>query len=119
MDLLGRPFDKYDYLTFGALILLLVAVMAVVLFIMGLPGKIAIKRNHPHAESVNVMGWMGFLAVVPWVHAFMWAFHDSVTIDLRRFPKEERDEVRKEIARLSGRPEPEAPPDEAPPETEA
>jgi hypothetical protein len=48
---------------------------------------------------------MGFLAVVPWVHAFMWAFHDSVTIDLRRFPEEERDAIRKEIARLGGKPE--------------
>jgi hypothetical protein len=78
--------------------------MGLVLFVMGLPGKIAIKRNHPHAEAVNVMGWMGFLAVVPWVHAFMWAFHDSVTIDLRRFPEEERDAIRKEISRLGGKP---------------
>jgi hypothetical protein len=104
MDLLSRPLDGYDYLTLAALILLLLAVMGLVLFVMGLPGKIAIKRNHPHAEAVNVMGWMGFLAVVPWVHAFMWAFHDSVTIDLRRFPEEERDAIRKEISRLGGKP---------------
>jgi hypothetical protein len=52
------------------------------------------------------MGWMGFLAIVPWVHAFMWAFHDSVTVDLRRFPKEEGDAVRKENERLSGKSKP-------------
>ncbi|WP_371171060.1 DUF3302 domain-containing protein [Aliiroseovarius sp. 2305UL8-7] len=103
MGLLGRPLDYYDYLTFGALLLILLAVMGVILFLMGLPGKIAIKRNHPHAESVRMMGWMGFLAVVPWLHAFMWAFHDSMTVDLRRFPKEERDAVRKEIERLGGK----------------
>ncbi|MBY8974527.1 DUF3302 domain-containing protein [Rhodobacteraceae bacterium NNCM2] len=116
MGLLDRPLDHYDYMTFAAGILFLIAVMAIVLFIMGLPGKIALKRNHPHAEAVNIMGWAGFLAVVPWIHAFMWAFHDSVTVDLRRFPKEEREHVRSEIARLSGKPldpEAEAAPDDA------
>ncbi|MEP2031246.1 MAG: DUF3302 domain-containing protein [Paracoccaceae bacterium] len=103
MGLLGRPLDNYDYMTFAAIVLLLAAVMGLVLFLMGLPGKIALKRNHPHAEAVNIMGWMGFLAVVPWVHAFMWAFHDSATIDIRRFPKAEKDAVRKEIERLGGK----------------
>ncbi|MEM8959102.1 MAG: DUF3302 domain-containing protein [Pseudomonadota bacterium] len=111
MDLLDRPLDSYDWLTFGVGILMLVALMALVLFIMGLPGRIAIRRNHPHAEAVKIMGWAGFLAVVPWIHAFMWAFHPSATVDIRRFPKEEREAVRREIARLKG--EPEDPPDDA------
>ena len=102
MGLLGQPLGYYDYLTFVALILLLAAVMALFLFLMGLPGRIAIKRNHPHAEAVKIMGWMGFLAVVPWVHAFMWAFHDGVTVDIRRTPDDEKDAIRKEIKRLGG-----------------
>ncbi|MEM8729480.1 MAG: DUF3302 domain-containing protein [Pseudomonadota bacterium] len=100
MQLLGGPLDNYDYLTFAVGLVFLIAFMALVMYIMGLPGRIAIQRNHPHAESVKVMGWMGFLAVVPWVHAFMWAFHDSMTIDIRRLPEEEREAVREEIARL-------------------
>jgi hypothetical protein len=111
MDLIGRPLDYYDYLTFVALLLILVSATAILIFLMGLPGRIAIKRSHPHAESVRIMGYMGFLVVVPWVHAFLWAFHDSATVDIRRFPDEEKDVVRREIARLRG--EPEAPPDEA------
>ncbi|MTH96838.1 MULTISPECIES: DUF3302 domain-containing protein [Alphaproteobacteria] len=107
MGLLGQPLGYYDYLTFVALILLLAAVMALFLFLMGLPGRIAIKRNHPHAEAVKIMGWMGFLAVVPWVHAFMWAFHDGVTVDLRRMPDDERDAIRDEIKRLGGKVKPE------------
>ncbi|MEX0349616.1 MAG: DUF3302 domain-containing protein [Paracoccaceae bacterium] len=102
MGLLGAPLEYYDYLTFLALVLILAAVMALFLFLMGLPGRIAIKRNHPHAEAVKVMGWMGFLAVVPWVHAFMWAFHDGVTVDLRRMPEDERKNIRDEIKRLGG-----------------
>ena len=84
MDLLSSSLDKYDYMMAAALLLGLAAVMAVILFLMGLPGRIAIKRGHPHAEAVRLMGWMGFLAVVPWVHAFMWAFHDSATVELMR-----------------------------------
>ena len=100
MKLLGGPLDSYDYLTFGIGLVFLIAFMALIMYIMGLPGRIAIQRNHPHAESVKIMGWMGFLAVVPWIHAFMWAFHDSMTVDVRRFPDDERKAVEKEIARL-------------------
>ena len=109
MELLDRSLNIYDYLTFAAIILMIVVLLAIILFIMGLPGRIAIARNHPHAEAVKIMGWMGFLAVVPWVHAFMWAFHDSMTVDLRRTPKEERDYVHAEIARLGGKPNAENP----------
>ncbi|EEE36462.1 hypothetical protein RKLH11_295 [Rhodobacteraceae bacterium KLH11] len=107
MGLLGQPLGYYDYLTILALILLLAAVMALFLFIMGLPGRIAIKRNHPHAEAVKMMGWMGFLAIVPWVHAFIWAFHDGVTVDVRRGPEDERKAIRDEIKRLGGTVKPE------------
>lgn len=104
MELLDRPFDNYDLLTFVAAIVLAIVIMALFMFVMGLPGRIAIQRKHPHAESVKIMGWSGFLAVVPWMHAFLWAFHDSMTVDVRRFPKEEEKAVRREIARLKGEP---------------
>jgi len=107
LGLLSEPFDHYDYLAFLALILLLAAGMGLVLFIMGLPGRIALKRNHPHAEAVKIMGWAGFLAVIPWIHAFIWAFHEGVTVDVRRFPEEEREAIRKEIERLGGTVRPE------------
>ena len=107
MGLLSEPFDHYDYLAFLALIVLLAAGMGLVLFIMGLPGRIALKRNHPHAEAVKIMGWAGFLAVIPWIHAFIWAFHEGVTVDVRRFPEEEKEAIRKEIERLGGTVRPE------------
>ncbi len=78
-----QTLDAYDYLTFAALIALLIAFFSLAMFILGLPGSIARRRNHPHAEAVNLMGWVGFLAVVPWVHALIWAYHDGVTVDIR------------------------------------
>jgi hypothetical protein len=46
--------------------------------VLGLPGRIAIARHHPEAEAVYLMGWVGFLAIVPWIQAFIWAFKPSV-----------------------------------------
>ncbi len=92
--------DSYDILTLIVLIILAVAFMAIVIFIGGLPGKIAMRRRHPHAETVKLLGWLGFLAVIPWIHAFIWAFHDSLTIDIRRFPKEEEEAIDEALERL-------------------
>jgi hypothetical protein len=49
-----------------------------------------------------MMGWLGFLAVVPWMQAFMWAFKPTDVIDIRNFPEEEKRETDAMIARLKG-----------------
>ena len=95
--------DFYDWLTFLALLILLAAFTVAFIWIITLPGRIAIKRHHPHAEAVKLMGNLGFLGAVPWIHALIWAIHDSVTIDIRRFPEEERERIREEIERLGGK----------------
>lgn len=90
--------DNYDYLTFAALVIILVAGMVVMVFILGLPGRIARKRNHPEADAIYVMGWLGFLGGVPWIQAFMWAFKPTDVVDIRRFPAEERKALAEEFA---------------------
>ena len=69
------------------------AFLAFVIFFLGLPGRIAIARNHPEADAVNAMGWAGFLAVVPWIQAFIWAFKPT---------EDERRETSAMIKRLKG-----------------
>ncbi len=95
------PIDIYTYLMFGFLVLAVVAFFSIIIWVLGLPGKIAIERRHPHAETVKLMGWAGALAVVPWIHAFIWAYHDSMTIDIRRFPDAEKKAIDEEIAKLA------------------
>ena len=82
--------DHWDYLTFAALCIVGVACGWAALFVLGLPGKIAIARKHPEAEAVNLMGWVGFLAIVPWIQALIWAFKPTDVIDIRRFPRQEQ-----------------------------
>ena len=63
------------------LLSLSVAGLVAMVFILGLPGRIAIARKHPNADAVNIMGWAGFLVVVPWIQAFIWAFKPTTVID--------------------------------------
>ena len=63
--MLGFDLTLWDYLTFLVAMALCVAFLVVVVLILGLPGRIAIARKHPDADAINMMGWLGFLAVVP------------------------------------------------------
>ena len=113
--LLGFSLDFWDYVTFAVISVIVFSGLALAVFVLGLPGRIAIARNHPEADAINVMGWVGFLAVVPWIQAFIWAFKPTTVIDIRNLPEEERRETEAMIARLSGKTKS---PDHAPPSGE-
>ncbi len=101
---MGFQLGFWDYVTFGALIIIGAAIGGVVLLILGLPGKIAIARKHPEAEAVNLMGWVGFLGVVPWIQALIWAIKPTDVVDIRRFPREEQAAIEEDILRITGKP---------------
>lgn len=91
--------------------------LAIIAFMLGLPGRIAESRDHPEAEAVYTMGWTGFMAIVPWIQAFIWAFKPTDVVDIRRFPKEEQEAIKRDLARFRARaygrvpdPEQDAPP---------
>ncbi len=87
MGLIDFELDAYDYLTFAILLLVVIAFFYVMVTLGGLPGKLAEKRNHPHADSVKLGGWIGLFTFFPWIHALIWAYHDSLTVDVRKLPK--------------------------------
>ena len=116
--MLGFELDFWDYATFASLFAAGVAGLLIFVFVAGLPGRIAISRKHPDAEAVNIMGWAGFLAVVPWIQAFIWAFKPTDIIDIRRFPREEARAIEEENARLRGVPAAAPPARPAPPAPE-
>jgi len=103
--MLGFKLDVWDYLTFLTLILAVVSVVALWLWLAGLPGRIALARKHPEAEAVKLLGYAGLLPTVyPWMEAFIWAFKPTQVVDIRRFPPEEAKATEEEIARLRGKP---------------
>jgi len=116
---MGFKLDIWDYLTFAVILALVAAFLTVAVFILGLPGRIAIARKHPDAEAINTMGWLGFMAVVPWMQAFMWAFKPTDVVDIRYFPRQEQQNINEEIARLKGKGEPEKKPESTEPKPKA
>ena len=100
------PLDFWDYVTFASLFIIGLAGILLAMFILGLPGKIAIARKHPEAEAVNLMGWLGFVAIVPWVQALIWSLKPTSVVDIRRFPKEEERATEEEIMKLTGKARP-------------
>jgi len=101
--LLGFSLGFWDYATFAAMFVIVAAGLATAVFILGLPGRIAIARKHPEADAVNLMGWVGFVAIVPWIQALIWAFKPTDVVDLRYLPKDVKRETDAMIARLEGR----------------
>jgi hypothetical protein len=114
-SLLGFELDIWDYATFVAVVILVAAAVVAVVFMLGLPGRIAVARHHPEAEAVSMMGWLGFVAVVPWVQAFIWAFKPTNVVDIRYLPKDVQRDTNEQIAKLTGKPPPVAAGKEAPP----
>jgi hypothetical protein len=101
--MLGFKLDLWDYLTFAVLLLLIAAFLTAAVFVLGLPGRIAIARKHPDADAINLMGWLGFLAVVPWMQAFLWAFKPTQVVDIRYFPRQEQENIDAMIAKMKGK----------------
>jgi Protein of unknown function (DUF3302) len=99
--MLGFRLDFWDFLTFAVVFAMAAAVLTVAVFVLGLPGRIAIARKHPDADAINIMGWLGFLAIVPWMQAFMWAFKPTNVVDIRYFPKQEQENIEEMLARLA------------------
>jgi len=65
----------------GFIILLLLALLGlwILVEIGSLPGKKAHERNHPQAEAINVLGWVGLLlGGVGWMVALVWAYMKPV-----------------------------------------
>src|SRR5262245_7618899 len=111
--LLGFRLGFWDYATFAAIAVIVMASLALAVFILGLPGRIAIARRHP--EAVYLMGWVGFLAVVPWVQALGWAFRPTPIIDVRYLPRQRKIETEEMIAKLVGKAPPAVTPPAPPP----
>jgi Protein of unknown function (DUF3302) len=113
--LLGFHVGFWDYVTFLAIFVIVVAGLCAAVFILGLPGRIAIARKHPEADAVYLMGWIGFLAVVPWIQAMIWAFKPTTVIDVRYLPKERQRETDAMVTQLAGKaPSSPVPPGEPP-----
>jgi hypothetical protein len=60
---------------FAILVVLVLIGIAIFVELARLPGKKARERDHPQADAINVLGWVGLLlGVAPWLVALVWAY---------------------------------------------
>jgi hypothetical protein len=61
---------------FALIVLLILCAAAIwlVVLIGGIPGRIARAANHPQAEAINLLAWIGLLTLgIGWFVALVWA----------------------------------------------
>lgn len=67
-----------SFLDFFALIvmaILLAITIWLVVLLGSMPGAIALKRGHPQAEAIKVLGWIGIITMgISWFVAIVWAY---------------------------------------------
>ena len=69
-----------DIFALVVIALLIGVVIWLVVLLGNMPGEIARKRNHPQAEAINILGWIGLLfGGIPWLVALVWAYTKPIT----------------------------------------
>lgn len=64
-----------DVVTIIAILIVVAALVAFVLWLAALPGKIAAGRNHPQADAITCCGWLSLVTFfATWPIAMVWAY---------------------------------------------
>ena len=65
-----------DIFALVVIILLIGVVIWLVVLLGNMPGEIARKRNHPQAEAITALGWIGLITLgISWFVAIVWAYY--------------------------------------------
>jgi len=65
-----------DIFALVVIAILIAVVIWLVVLLGSTPGNIARKRNHPQAEAITALGWIGIITLgVSWFIAIVWAYY--------------------------------------------
>lgn len=71
-------YDAATWFAWFVLALLFSVAVGMIVWIGSLPGKLALRRNHPQIDAINALSWFGLLfGGVGWVIAFVWSLMRS------------------------------------------
>ena len=88
-----------DIFALVVIALLLGVVIWLVVLLGNMPGEIARKRNHPQAQAIMALGWIGLITMgVGWFVAIVWAYYkpdnpDVADSDLQHRVKDLEDQL--------------------------
>ena len=70
-----------DIFALAVMALLIGFAIWLVVFLGNLPGDIARKRNHPQAEAITALSWIGLITGIGWFIAFVWSYYKPAASD--------------------------------------
>jgi len=71
-----------DIFALVVIALLIGVVIWLVVLLGNMPGEIARKRNHPQAEAISALGWIGLITMgIGWFVAIVWAYYKQDASD--------------------------------------
>ena len=88
-----------DIFALVVILLLLGVVIWLVVLLGNMPGEIARKRNHPQAQAITALGWVGLITMgIGWFVAMVWAYYqpggpDAVDSELKQRVKDLEDQL--------------------------
>ena len=66
----------FDIFALVVIAILLAVVIWLVVLLGSMPGNIARKRQHPQAEAISALGWIGIITMgLGWFVAMVWAYY--------------------------------------------
>ena len=85
-----------DIFALVVILLLLGVVIWLVVLLGNMPGEIARKRNHPQAQAITALGWIGLITMgIGWFVAIVWAYYkpDAADSDLQQRANDLEDQL--------------------------
>ena len=71
-----------DIFALVVIAILLAVVIWLVVLLGNMPGDIARKRQHPQAEAISALGWIGIITMgLGWFIAIVWAYYKPSLAD--------------------------------------
>lgn len=64
-----------DIFALAVMALLIGVAIWLVVLLGNMPGDIARKRNHPQAQAISVLSWIGLVTGIGWFIALVWAYY--------------------------------------------
>ncbi len=72
-----------DIFALVVIVVMIAAAIAIVVKLGPIPGNIAKDREHPQADAIRVLGWIGIITLgLAWPFALVWAYTRSSNAQL-------------------------------------
>ena len=83
--------DILDVITILIILIVVAVNVYFLIWLAGLPGRVARERGHPQADAINVCGWLSLLTLfAAWPVAIIWAYSRPARVAVTQAPPEDK-----------------------------